>query len=55
MKVAIFSILFVTLLGTSQALDKCPDVKFVDNFDSKRFLGKWYGIETIGKARIIEI
>ncbi|CAG9809091.1 unnamed protein product [Chironomus riparius] len=48
MKVAIILALFVTLLGVSYAVDTCPDVKFMDNFDQKRFLGKWYGIVTTG-------
>lgn len=50
MKVAIIVALFVTLLGASYAAETCPEVKFMENFDQKRFLGKWYGIVTTGEC-----
>ncbi|XP_070508048.1 apolipoprotein D-like [Chironomus tepperi] len=48
MKATIIVALFLTLFGASYAVDKCPDVKFMENFDHKRFLGRWYGIVTTG-------
>ena len=43
-------ILFLTVVSFGLTFaEKCPDVKFVENFDKKRFLGKWHGIQTTGK------
>lgn len=49
MKFIVIAALLISILDESHAVSKCPDVKFVDNFDYNRFLGRWYGIQTIGE------
>ena len=50
MKIVIILALFVAFFGTSYAFKKCPDFKFVENFDLKKFSGKWYGIQQTGNT-----
>lgn len=51
-------VLAVWTVGSSTAAPgvgvdgKCPVVPFVENFDSARFIGKWYGIKQSGPKDI---